>query len=310
VAAKAACTSWGRRPAAASGGVIADHRGAPHWGGRTSACQHRRMGLHAERRGTGRRLVLLHGFTQTGRCWGPLGDDLARDHEVVALDAPGHGGSSEVRADLPAAAALAVEAVESVAVPPAAGGAGAARPPVWVGYSMGARLALHVALGFPEAVGGLVLVGGTPGIEDDAERAERRARDAELAAALRADGVDAFLERWLALPLFAGLPAWARFDAERRRNSAEGLASSLELAGTGAQRSLWPRLAELRVPTLVVAGAADAKFAAIADRMAAAVGPAATARHLPGAGHAAHLERPAAALALLRSWLHRSFADH
>jgi 2-succinyl-6-hydroxy-2,4-cyclohexadiene-1-carboxylate synthase len=251
------------------------------------------MPLHTERRGSGPPIVLLHGFTQTGRCWGPVADDLARDHEVVALDAPGHAGSSDVRADLPTAATLAVEAVGTRAV--------------WLGYSMGARLALHVALAAPEAVAGLVLVGGTPGIEDADRRAERRAADAAQAAELREHGVDAFLRQWLALPLFAGLPEWARFTEERRRNTAEGLASSLELAGTGAQANLWPRLPDLGAagfPTLAVTGAEDARFTAIAERMASVMGPGADARALPGAGHAAHLERPAAFLALVRGWLH------
>lgn len=253
------------------------------------------MGLHAERRGSGPPIVLLHGFTQTGRCWGPVADDLARDHEVIALDAPGHAASGDVRADLPTAAGLALEATA---------GDG---PAVWLGYSLGARLALHVALAAPRAVRGLALVGGTAGIDDPKLRAERRVEDAQRAAVLRDEGVDAFLARWLALPLFAGLPDWARFDGERRRNTAEGLASSLELAGTGAQDDLWPRLAELTAagtPVLALAGAEDAKFATLADRMVAVIGDAATARTIPGAGHAAHLERPAAVVTVLRSWLH------
>jgi 2-succinyl-6-hydroxy-2,4-cyclohexadiene-1-carboxylate synthase len=250
------------------------------------------MALHGEHTGehsgSGPRLVLLHGFTQTGRCWGPAAEDLARDHEVVRLDAPGHGGSSDVRADLARTATLAAEA----------GG-----PGVYVGYSMGARMALHVALLVPEVVRALVLVGGTPGIEDAAERSERRERDQALAQRLRSIGVAAFLDEWLALPLFAGLPAWARFDDERRRNTAEGLASSLELAGTGSQRPLWTDLGRLTVPVLAVAGADDERYAAIARRMAAATGPHATAALVPGAGHAAHLERPEQFLATVRPWL-------
>ena len=261
-------------------------------------------GLHVERRGAGPAIVLLHGFTQTGRCWGPVSDDLARDHLVLAPDAPGHAGSTDVRADLPTTADLVADAVRPHLTDPdpEAGGEGA---PVWVGYSMGGRVALHVALAHPELVGGLVLVGAHPGIEDAAERAERRAADERLAADLRRDGVDAFLERWLALPLFAGLPPWARFDDERRRNTAEGLASSLELAGTGTQAPLWEALGRLAAtPVLAVAGAEDAKFAAVADRLAHAVGPTAAVRLVPGAGHAAHLERPAVFGALLRAWLH------
>jgi 2-succinyl-6-hydroxy-2,4-cyclohexadiene-1-carboxylate synthase len=244
--------------------------------------------LHGERDGAGPRIVLLHGFGQTARCWGPLGAALTRDHEVVRLDAPGHGGSADVRADLPATGRLAAEA----------GGAG-----IYLGYSMGARMALHVATEVPDAVQGLVLVSGTPGIEDDAARAARRDADRARAAHIREVGVSAFVDEWLALPMFAGLPPEGRFDDERRRNTTEGLATSLELAGTGSQRPLWDALADIDVPVLLVAGAEDAPYADIATRMAAAIGPRARAALVEGAGHSAHLERPAACIDLLRDWL-------
>jgi 2-succinyl-6-hydroxy-2,4-cyclohexadiene-1-carboxylate synthase len=246
------------------------------------------MALHGERAGAGPRLVLLHGFTQTARCWGPVADDLARDHEVVRLDAPGHGGSSAIRGDLAATSELIAEA----------GG-----PGVYVGYSMGARMALHVALRAPEVVRALVLIGGTPGIEDPAERAERRERDHALADQVRDQGVAAFIDEWLAQPLFAGLPDWARFDGERRCNTPEGLAASLELAGTGSQRPLWGELGRIAVPVLAVAGARDERYAAIARRMAAAIGGDATAALVPDAGHAAHLEQPEQFLSIVRPWL-------
>ena len=202
------------------------------------------MALHVERRGEGPTLVLVHGFTQTGRSWGALADALAADHEVVLPDAPGHAGSSEVRADLPTGGDLLVEA--------------AAGPATFVGYSMGARLCLHAALAHPDAVRGLVLVGGTAGLEDADERAARVEQDRATADRLEALGLDRFLEEWLAQPLFAGLgPDQAGLE-ERRRNTVAGLRSSLELAGTGAQDSLWDRLGELTMPVLAVAGAQGA----------------------------------------------------
>ena len=251
------------------------------------------MRLHGEHDGDGAgsgRLVLLHGFTQTGRCWGPVGEVLARDHGVVRLDAPGHGGSSAVRADLTETGRLAVEA----------GG-----PAVYLGYSMGARMALHAALDHGEAVQGLVLVGGTAGIEDDDERASRRQRDLLLARRLCDDGVDAFLSEWLAQPLFAGLPPWAHFADERRRNTAEGLASSLELAGTGSQVPRWKDLERLPMPVLVMAGTEDQRYAELAQRIAAGIGTNAAVALVPGAGHAAHLEQPDAFLDQLLPWLLR-----
>lgn len=235
--------------------------------------------------------MLLHGFGQTCRCWGPLAPALAADHEVVRLDAPGHGASTGVVADLPTTGRLIAEA----------GG-----PAVYLGYSMGARMALHVATEAPEAVRALVLLGGTPGIEDDDARAQRRAADRTLAATIRTDGVDAFVERWLAMPMFAGLPPEGRFEDERRRNTAEGLASSLELAGTGSQAPLWGALGGIDVPTLVVAGEDDHRYAEIGERTAVAIAGNARAALVPGAGHSAHLEQPQRFIDLLLAWLHAS----
>jgi 2-succinyl-6-hydroxy-2,4-cyclohexadiene-1-carboxylate synthase len=246
------------------------------------------MLLHAEREGTGPTIVLVHGFTQTRRCWGPVAADLATDHEVVRVDAPGHGRSSEVMAGLRTGGRLiADEGGEAT----------------YLGYSMGARFCLHLALGNPELVRGLVLVGGTAGIEDDDERAARRSQDLRMAALLRERGVLDFMDAWLDQPLFAGLPEERAFRVERMENTVEGLTSSLEQAGTGSQDPTWDRLGRLEMPVLVVAGAQDAKFATLAERMAASIGANATLSLVPDAGHAAHLEQPDAFLAVLRPWL-------
>jgi 2-succinyl-6-hydroxy-2,4-cyclohexadiene-1-carboxylate synthase len=244
--------------------------------------------IHVERRGAGPRLVLVHGFTQTSRSWAAIADDLAADHEVVTVDAPGHGASA------PADGGLAVGADAMVA----AAGAG-----VYVGYSMGARYVLRAALARPDAVRAAVLLGAHPGIEASDERAARRASDETLAASIEADGVDAFLERWLAQPLFASLPPSAADVADRRRNTAGGLASSLRIAGTGAEPDVWTAVDRIRQPVLVLAGANDSKFVAIGRRLAAAVGANAHFETVPDAGHAAHLEQPAAFLAIVRAWL-------
>lgn len=246
------------------------------------------MELHTERYGHGPPVVLLHGFTQTRRCWGSVAADLATDHAVTLVDAPGHGRSAAVAANLTDGARL-------------LGAAGATA--TYVGYSLGARFCLHLALAAPSLVRGLVLVGGTPGIDDDQERADRRDQDLATATRIRADGLEAFLTWWLAQPIFSGLPADAQFRAERLENDPEGLASSIELAGTGSQTPLWARLPELAMPMLLVVGARDHKFTAIAHRMAASAGPNAEVVVIPDAGHAAHLERPDAFVATLRRWL-------
>ena len=248
------------------------------------------MFLHADRDGTGPPIVLVHGFTQTRRCWGPEATDLARDHEVIRVDAPGHGRSSDVRSDLPTGGRLIADQ----------GGEA-----TYLGYSMGARFCLHLALSNPQLVRGLVLLGATAGIEDPTERAARRDQDLATAARLRELGLPAFLDGWLDQPIFASLPAQRAFREERLENTVDGLASSLEQAGTGSQDPSWDRLHGLAMPVLVLAGERDEKFARLAERMAAAIGGNATLALVPDAGHAAHLEHPEAFLAILRPWLAR-----
>jgi 2-succinyl-6-hydroxy-2,4-cyclohexadiene-1-carboxylate synthase len=245
--------------------------------------------IHTEHVGTGEpRLVLIHGFTQTGRSWTRTAADLAADNEVVLVDAPGHGESSGTIADLWTGAHYIADA---------------AGDGVYVGYSMGARFALTMALTRPSAVEGLVLLGVNPGIEGAAERAARARADDDLAAAIERDGLEAFLDRWLAQPLFASLSRDAADVEDRRRNTPAGLASSLRYAGTGRQEPVWDRVHNIRVPVLVVAGEHDAKFAAIGRRLADAIGTNATFAVVPGAGHAAHLEQPDAFVAIVRPWL-------
>jgi 2-succinyl-6-hydroxy-2,4-cyclohexadiene-1-carboxylate synthase len=234
------------------------------------------------------RVVLVHGFTQTRASWMPVAEELHADgHEVIAVDAPGHGESGGLRLDLPNGAE-ALGATCGVAT--------------YIGYSMGGRLALHLAVARPELVERLVLVSSTAGIADDADRAERRAEDEARADRLERDGLEAFLTGWLAQPMFATLPSDRAQLAARLGNTVDGLASSLRVAGTGAQRSLWSQLPGLSMPVLFVTGGLDAKFTGIAAEMASAV-PRATMIGIAGAGHTVHLERPAEFLAVLRRWL-------
>jgi 2-succinyl-6-hydroxy-2,4-cyclohexadiene-1-carboxylate synthase len=239
------------------------------------------------------RVVLVHGFTQTLAAWEPVAARLRARWRLLRVDLPGHGGSAAVRAGFG----------ETAALLGACGGQAA-----YVGYSLGGRLCLRLALDRPELVRALVLLGAAPGIADPAERARRRLADEALAHAVERDGVAAFLDRWLAGPLFATLPPERAGRQDRLANTPEGLAAALRLLGAGAQPPLWDRLAGLRCPTLLVAGALDAKFAAVAAEVAAAVGPAARVALVPGAGHAAHLECPAEVAALLEEFLAQHLA--
>ncbi len=231
-------------------------------------------------------LVLLHGFTQTGASWEPLMPGLAARRRVHRVDLPGHGGSADVRLDLAGtAAALARQLGRAT----------------YVGYSLGGRVALRLVLDHPDVVERLVLVGATAGIDEPAEREARREHDEELARTVERDGVDAFLDRWLAQPLFTHLSPEQAGREARRANTSAGLAASLRLSGTGTMDPPWwdelPALGTTGIAVAVVAGEQDAKFRALGTRLAAIIGKTAHLVLVPGAGHACHLEEPEAFLA-------------
>jgi 2-succinyl-6-hydroxy-2,4-cyclohexadiene-1-carboxylate synthase len=233
-------------------------------------------------------VLLLHGFTQTGASWGGVIDALGERYTAVAPDLRGHGSAAtrrpvtvdacvaDVMADVPGRLALA-------------------------GYSMGGRLALHVALAHPERIERLVLVGTTPGIADDVERAARREADDALASQLE-DGLDieGFARRWAKQPIFKGQPpeVAAAAHEDRLRNEPAGLAAALRGLGQGAVEPLWARLGELRMPVTAIAGERDGTYAKLAERIVTRV-PGARALIVPGAGHAVHLEAPGIVAAAL-----------
>jgi 2-succinyl-6-hydroxy-2,4-cyclohexadiene-1-carboxylate synthase len=235
------------------------------------------------------RVVLLHGFTQTRQSWrrtvAALGGGRYR---ALTPDLPGHGLASERRPASFAACAAYVRAL--------AGG-----PHTLVGYSMGGRIALYTALALPGIVERLVLVGASPGIADAGEREERRRSDAALADRIEAIGIEAFAREWGAQELFAGQEerVAAAAHADRMRNAPAGLAAALRGLGTGVMPPLWDRLGELTMPVTLVAGERDAKFRAIAERMAPAI-PDSRIAVVDGAGHAAHLEQPEIVAAAIR----------
>jgi len=238
--------------------------------------------------GAGLPVAFVHGFTQTRGSWTPLLAQLD-NVEATLIDAPGHGGSTDGTRSLPQCGDDIAETM---------------RTGILVGYSMGARMALHAALAHPEKVTGLVLISGTAGIEDDAERRTRREADDALAGRIEGIGTAAFVDEWLANPMFAGLPPAMAMRGERLRNSPRGLADSLRHAGTGTQENLWPRLPGLTVPTLVITGSRDAKFTEIGGRMQRAISGS-THAQVEGAGHTVHLEATAVTARVLLDWLFR-----
>ena len=215
-------------------------------------------------------MVLVPGFTQTAASWRGVSQVVRESCEVAVVEVP--------TKDTFATTALAIGMQGQRAV--------------YVGYSMGGRIALRLALDRPDLVSALVLVSSTAGIEDEAARRERVASDEVLAESVERDGVDAFLEQWLAQPLFATVPPDAPGLSERRGLTARYLAHCLRVLGAGAMEPMWDRLSELAMPIALVTGRADAKYEKIALAMLERLRGEAMHVRLDG-GHALPLEQPA-----------------
>jgi 2-succinyl-6-hydroxy-2,4-cyclohexadiene-1-carboxylate synthase len=232
--------------------------------------------------------VVLHGFTGSGATMDGVVQALRTGgRQVSAPDLVGHGPPP---APTSAAAYTMDACVESIADR-------LDGPTHVVGYSMGGRVALTLAVAHAHRVATLALIGASPGLAGEAARAERRAADEALATSIESDGIETFVDRWESLPLFATRAA--RLDAGARAairgarlaHDPAGLAASLRGMGAGSMRALHDDLGRLAMPVLLIAGADDVKYCQIAADTAACL-PDARVVVVPGAGHAAHLERP------------------
>ena len=225
--------------------------------------------------------LCLHGFTGSPTSWDFLGEGAR-----IAPALVGHSGANagaEVRCfedEVDRLAALAVGA-DALHV---------------VGYSLGARLALGMALRQPRLVARLTLISAHPGLASESERAARRARDARWCELLETRGVPAFVDAWQAQPLWASqarLPdaLRAKKKQERLSQTAPGLCRSLRVTGLAEMPNYGAALAELRIPTDVVAGALDHKFRDLAQILVQNIARA-RLEIAPDAGHDLLLERP------------------
>ncbi|MDW3217221.1 MAG: 2-succinyl-6-hydroxy-2,4-cyclohexadiene-1-carboxylate synthase [Acidimicrobiales bacterium] len=262
------------------------------------------VSLRVEERGDGLPIVLLHGFTGDASTMGMLAEPLASSRRVLVPDLIGHGGSTSPHPEAYGVDEIVGQLLEML---DELGVDGAVD---LVGYSMGGRVGLTLACRHPLRVRSLTLIGASAGLATEEERRDRRDADEALARSIEVDGLDAFVDRWMANPLFAtqarlGEDRLAEFRAQRLRNDGAELARSLRAAGTGSMEPLHDAVPACPVPTTLVVGADDPKFQAIAEDLRRVM-PDATVATVDNAGHAAHVEQPEAVLEIVEDRLRRA----
>lgn len=246
--------------------------------------------------------ILLHGFVGSAEDFRPLREQLGDVVRSQALDWPGHGTRSNLRAPSDYTLEAHLSLIDSAV-------AGTSGPIGLLGYSMGGRLLQHwLASRRPTlpASSRIVLLSTGPGIAEPAERTNRQAGDAAVARLLREEGIVRFLHYWHSQTMFHPLLRLPREQLSpilQRRSSADphGLALSLEGVGTGAIKDTWQGLTEITDATDIVVGALDAKYVEIAQQMQAKLRNV-NLHILPDAGHAIHLENPSELARILRGF--------
>jgi 2-succinyl-6-hydroxy-2,4-cyclohexadiene-1-carboxylate synthase len=256
---------------------------------------------HYELVGQGPPLVLLHGFTGSSENWQRVVAHL-QDHScLLTVDLLGHGQTeAPVDAERYAMAHAAADVIALVDTM-------IGKSCHLLGYSMGGRLALYLALSYPDRFRSLILESASPGLASEAERRDRQQRDNNLADQIEQGGIEAFVNYWETLPLFSSqqnlLPATQQqLRAQRLKHRPIGLANSLRGMGIGVQPSLWEQLPDMQLPVLLIAGGLDTKFVSIAHQMYDLL-PRAHKVIVPDAGHTVHLEQPEAFCQVISDFL-------
>lgn len=254
-------------------------------------------------------VVFLHGFLGRGEDWKTTVKSLAKSHHCLCPDLPGHGKTTV--ADGPPEGYTMDKVANGLLAHLDACGIDRAG---LVGYSMGGRLALRLALECPERFPVAVIESASPGLKTEAEQDTRREHDFALAHQLEAMAKEStafreFLDTWYAQPIFVSLQAHeglvARLVDDRfSHNRPETLAAALRGMSVGVQESLWKRLTQYRTPTLFVTGEEDRKYRQLGEEMSAA-SEAIALEVMADCGHNVHLENPEGYTTLIEHFLGR-----
>ncbi len=230
-------------------------------------------------------ILFLHGFMGSSRDWLSIAGHFAESCFCLLPDLPGHGASTDIAENhytMPACGKLIIALMDDLQI----------RTAHLVGYSMGARLAFYLAAFFPSRFRCIVLESASPGLHSAEEQKQRILQDESLAQKLESDKMEEFLDFWYELPLFATLQKHKllhMLKKSRMQNQPAKLALSLRKMGTGSMPDLWPHLASIDKPVLLMTGEKDRKFCAINKAIAKQL-PDCRHEIMTACGHNMHFE--------------------
>lgn len=244
-------------------------------------------------------VLFLHGFLGRKEDWSDVIAHVNSNFTSIAVDLPGHGKNhpeNDSAYSMSGCADTIIALLDELNLASVR----------LVGYSMGGRLALYLAVHYPDRFSRVLVESASQGLRTSAERKERVEQDKKLATRIDSTPIADFVREWYRLPLFSGLQKHPEklqeLIAARSSNLSSGLRRSLTGMGTGAQPSLWESVAAITMPLCIVAGEDDSKFARIAQEMADLC-PTAALCILKGCSHLTHIERQDAFVRQLNSFM-------
>ncbi|MEB3343082.1 2-succinyl-6-hydroxy-2,4-cyclohexadiene-1-carboxylate synthase [Okeania sp.] len=233
-------------------------------------------------------ILLLHGFMGNTNDFREIIPELSEKFCCLRVDLPGHGKTkifgSEEYYNMPNTATALIDLLDDLKIEKC----------YLFGYSMGGRLALYLAINYPTRFEKIILESASPGLKTKKERSLRYQADFKLANKLENSNFEEFLWNWYSQPLFASLRQDNNFEnviKKRLENNQLELAKSLRSLGIGNQPSLWNKLSNHQIPTLLIVGEYDDKFQVINTEMAKLC-RVAQVKIIPESGHNIHWENP------------------
>jgi len=233
-------------------------------------------------------ILFLHGFLGAGSDWDKIADCFSNDFFCILPDLPGHGNSdidSQVQNySFQSTAGQLISILDEYQI----------RTAIFIGYSMGARLALYAYFHDSIRLKAMVLEGVNPGLRTNLEIAERLNWENQICERLQ-DGMEPFLDYWTHLPLFHSLHEYPEklkdLKLKRLQNRSDRLILAMKATGLSQQPNFWPRLKQINVPLMLVVGEKDEKFLTITKEFLKEY-PKAELTIIPKVGHNTHWENP------------------
>ena len=246
-------------------------------------------------------VIFLHGFMGCAEDWHAVMNALAKDYFCLAVDLPGHGKSE--LPEIPQFQLIdyligSVHGLLDVLQ---------LKQVFMVGYSMGGRLAFELIRANSNIFLGVVLESASPGIEDSASRKKRLRDDAKLAVKLEDSDFRQFLSDWYDQPVFKSIRKNTDLNKlieKRLENDPLNLAKLLRGFSVAQQDPFWPKIKDLKLPFLYLAGSEDPGYVKLAkniselnDKIEISV--------IADAGHNIHFEQPELYIQTIREFLHK-----